>query len=241
VVVVVEENHSYGDIVGNPQAPYFNALAGAGVSLTSLRAITHPSEPNYLALFSGSTQGVTSDACPLSFAGLNLGSELRAHGLTFTGFSEGLPRTGSTVCAAGAYGRKHAPWTDFTDLPGTVNQPLTAFPSDFARLPTVAFVIPNLDHDMHDGTIGEADGWLREHLGNYASWAVSHQSLLIVTWDEDDFSQANQIPTFVVGAGVRAHRVTTATTLYSVLRLIEDRYELPRLGSAATAAAISLG
>jgi hypothetical protein len=235
------ENHSYSDVIGSSQAPFINSLARTGKSLTQLFAITHPSEPNYLALFSGSVQGVTDDSCPHSYPSPNLGSELRTAHHTFVGYSEGLPSVGSTVCSAGEYARKHAPWVDFTNLPATTNQPFTAFPSDYAKLPTLSFVIPNLANDMHDGTVKQGDTWLQQHLGTYAQWATTHKSLLVVTWDEDDHSQNNQIPPVVVGAGVTPGVINTRATLYSLLRLFEDLYGLPRLGASATAPAIPLG
>ncbi|MDQ2796150.1 MAG: alkaline phosphatase family protein, partial [Actinomycetota bacterium] len=159
---------------------------------------------------------------------------------SFTGYSEGLPDAGSAVCTAGSYARKHVPWTDFASLPSSVNQPFTAFPTNFATLPTVAFVIPNLDHDMHDGTVGQADTWIRQHLDRYATWARTHHSLLVITWDEDDRSENNRIPTFVVGANVPAKQVSNRLTSYSLLRALEDRYTLPRLGASASAPALSL-
>ena len=77
----------------------------------------------------------------------------------------------------------------------TVEQSFSAFPTtDFSSLPDVSFVIPNLNDDMHDGTIGEADTWLDNNISAYAQWAVTHNSLLIVTWDENDGSAGNQIP-----------------------------------------------
>lgn len=164
VVVVVMENHSSANVTGNPQAPYINALAGRGALLTQSFAVAHPSEPNYLALFTGSTHGVTSDACPLTLTGTNLAAELAQAGATFTGYSEGLPTAGDRVCSSGRYARKHAPWVNFASLPTTVNQPFTAFPTDFTTLPTVAFVIPDLEHDMHDGSVSTGDTWLAEHL-----------------------------------------------------------------------------
>ena len=240
IVVVVMENHSYSEIIGNANAPYLNSLAKQGMSLTQMHGATHPSQPNYLALFSGSTQGITNDSCPHSFGTDNLGNQLRATGLgwSFAGYSEGLPSVGSQVCTSGNYARKHVPWTDFTDLPGSVNQPFTNFPSDFAQLPTVAFVIPNLAHDMHNGTIAQGDTWVRDHLSAYATWAKTHDSLLIVTWDEDDFTQSNHIPTVIVGANVPAKQVTQTLNTYSVLRLIEERYGVKLLGASATAARI---
>src|SRR6266481_2356328 len=90
-VVVIMENSSYADIAASTADPYINQLARRGALFTQSYAITHPSEPNYLALFSGSTQGVTDDSCPLTFAGANLASELLAAGFSFAGYSESLP------------------------------------------------------------------------------------------------------------------------------------------------------
>src|SRR5216684_6943291 len=103
IVIVVEENHGYSEIIGSSQAPYINTLADEGASFTSSHAITHPSQPNYLALFSGSTQGITDDSCPHTFSTPNLAGELEAASYTFGGFSEDMPSTGSTVCTSGEY------------------------------------------------------------------------------------------------------------------------------------------
>ena len=94
-VVVVMENHSYADIIGNPAAPFINELAGRGALFTRSSAITHPSEPNYLALFSGSTQGVTDDGCPNRFTAPNLAADLIRVGKSFAGYAEDLPGPGS--------------------------------------------------------------------------------------------------------------------------------------------------
>ena len=124
VLVVVMENKDPGEIIGNAAAPYLTGLARAGASFTDAHAETHPSQPNYLALFSGSTQGVTDNGCDHRLTAPNLGSALLASGRTFAGYSEGLPQAGSTVCTAGRYARKHSPWVNFTDLPGaTTNLP----------------------------------------------------------------------------------------------------------------------
>lgn len=99
VVVVMEENHSYSDVIGDTtHAPYINSLAQKGVSFTQSFAVEHPSQPNYLDPFSGSNQGVTSDNCPAGpFGADNLGAELLGAGLSFAGYSEGLPSDGSTA------------------------------------------------------------------------------------------------------------------------------------------------
>jgi phosphatidylinositol-3-phosphatase len=232
VVVVIEENHADSQIVGDANAPYLNALGRTGVVLTRSFGVAHPSEPNYLALFSGSTQGLTDDSCPHSYSGDNLGHQLRSEGHGFTAYSESLPSTGFAGCSAGPYARKHAPWTDFPDLPASVSKPMTAFPTDYAALPTVSFVVPDLDHDMHDGTVAQADAWLRTHLGDYVSWARTHNSLLVVTWDEDDNTSSNHIPGLLAGAHLKSGSYGGRVDHYTLLRTIEAAYGLAPLGTA---------
>lgn len=239
VVVVVEENHGYSQIIGSSQAPYINTLATEGALFTKSYALTHPSQPNYLALFSGSTQGITDDSCPHTFSAKSLESELIAAGKSFTGYSEDLPTVGSTVCAWGLYVRKHAPWTDFSKDLRTDNQPFTSFPTDFRKLPTVAWVIPNLDDDMHDGTIQQADSWLQTNLMPYVTWAQNNNSLLIVQWDEDQGTSVNRIPTIFVGPMVKPGKYSETINHYNILRTIEDMYALPSLGKSATAKSIT--
>jgi hypothetical protein len=229
------ENHTAAEVIGNPQAPYLTSLAQQGLSLTKSFGVTHPSQPNYLAFFSGSTHRLTSDTCPHTFSGPNLATELVNAGYTFIGYSESLPRAGYSGCTAGAYARKHNPWVDFSGLPPSVNQPFTAFPTDYARLATVSIVVPNLNHDMHDGTITEGDSWLRHYLGGYANWVTHHNSLLIVTWDEDDGSARNLIPTIIIGGDLLTGTDSTISNQYTLLRTIEDAYHLPHLGGSASA------
>ena len=243
VVLVMEENHAYNEIIGDTtDAPYINnTLAAGGASFTQSFAIEHPSEPNYLDLFSGSNQGVTDDSCPHTFGTANEGAQLIAAGDTFAGYSEGLPSVGSTACTSGAYARKHVPWTNFSNVPSADNLPFSSFPSsaNFASLPTVSWVIPNLNDDMHDGTIQQGDTWLQNNIDAYAQWAKSHNSLLVVTWDEDDSSQSNQIPTVFYGAGIKAGQYSETINHYNVLRTIEDMYGLPYAGSASSATPIT--
>ncbi len=141
--------------------------------------MTHPSQPNYLALFSGSTQGVTDDSCPHTFTTASLGDQLIAAGRTFVGYCETCRTPAPPAAGAASTPRKHNPWVNFATLPGAAtNQPLTAFPTDFDQLPDVSFVIPNLTDDMHDGTVAQGDTWLQAHLGDYVTWAKTHNSLL---------------------------------------------------------------
>jgi acid phosphatase len=239
IVVVLEENHGYTQIIGSSQAPYINTLASEGALFTNSHAITHPSEPNYLALFSGSTQGITDDSCPHTFSAANLGSELIAAKDSFTGYAEGLPSTGSTVCTSGEYARKHAPWTDFSNVPSSDSKPFSSFPTTFSSLPTISWVVPDLLDDMHDGTIQQADSWLQTHLQAYVTWAKTNNSLLIVTWDEDQGTTGNRIATIFVGPMVKPGKYAEYITHYNVLRTLEAIYGLPYAGKSASVTTIT--
>jgi acid phosphatase len=240
IVVVVFENKSYQQVTQSGQAPWLHDLMADSLVFTDSHAVTHPSQPNYLALFSGSTQGVTDDHCPVSLGDRpNLARQLLDAGLGFAGYSEDLPGPGSHACGGGQYAGKHNPWADFANVPASANLPFSAFPSTLDSLPTVSFVVPNLCHDMHDCPVATGDTWASGHLDGYRRWAGSHGSLLVVTFDEDDNSSANQILTLVAGAGVRPGVYPRRIDHYAVLRAIEDCYGLAALGAAASAPGIT--
>jgi acid phosphatase len=207
VVVVIEENHGFSQIIGNKDCPTFNAWASEGALLTHYSAISHPSQPNYLALFAGDTFGSKDDVCPIPgspFTTPNLYTALKAVGVDFVGYSEDQPAAGSTDCKAGGkmgYRRKHNPWANFGNVPAEASLPFSAFPKDFTKLPAMAIVVPNLENDMHDGTPAQADAWLTKELGDYALWCASHKSLLIVTFDEDNGAEENRVPTNPASTG----------------------------------------
>lgn len=232
IVIVVEENRSFSQIIGNREAPYLNALAKRGVLFTRSRGVTHPSQPSYLALFSGTTRGIGSNACPLELSGENLAGALIAQGLNFISYSESMPEAGFEGCIYGAYVRKHNPLANWKEL-AAFNQPFDAFPQDFAQLPTVALVVPNQLNDMHDGSIAQGDAWLARNIEAYAQWAMTHNSLLIVTWDEDDGSEDNRIATIFAGAMVKPGRSAQRINHYTLLRTITGMYGLPPLGLSA--------
>jgi acid phosphatase len=142
VVVVIEENHGYEQIIGNPDAAFINKLAADGALLTNSHGIQHPSQPNYFALYAGSTFGV-ADSNNHSLPDPTLATVLQAAGESFIGYVDpGSPR-------------RHNPWESFPEG-FAVERNISAFPSGFSQLPDMAFVIPNLIHDMHDGTVAQA-------------------------------------------------------------------------------------
>jgi PKD repeat protein len=238
VVMLILENHSSGEILGNPAAPYINSLAASGANMTSSFALTHPSQPNYIGLFSGSLNGVTDNSCPLTLSADNLGAQLISSGQGFVGYAEDLPSVGYTGCTSGAYARKHSPWVNFTNVPASANRPLTQFPTDYSTLPAVSIVIPNLQHDMHDGSIAQGDAWVQAQLDGYVQWAKQHNSVFLLTFDEDDNTANNQIATIVQGQRVQPGQYSEHISHYDVLRTLQDAYGLPPIGNTATASPI---
>jgi phosphatidylinositol-3-phosphatase len=239
IVVVIEENHSYSEIVGNASAPYITSLANNGAKMTQSFAVTHPSEPNYLALFSGSTQGITDDSCPHTFSGENLGHQLINAGKSFKGYSESMPSDGYTGCTSGNYARKHNPWVNFSNVPASSNLRFADFPTTFGNLPKVSIVVPNLCDDMHDCSVSTGDTWLKNHLGAYATWAKANNSLLVVTFDEDDHSASNRIATVFYGAHVATGSYSEHITHYTVLRTLETLNGLGCAGNSCSVSAIT--
>jgi hypothetical protein len=262
IVIIVEENKDYEQIIGNKNASYINdVLRKEGAILTKCYAEEHHSEGNYFWLFSGSNQRVGFiDSVPgRDFATSNLGEELIRAGRSFKGYSEGLPEIGSLVTEQRLYARKHAPWVSFSNVPRGKTVADSShlrfpedFPSDYNLLPTVSFVIPNLVHDMHNGStpsgILAGDKWLREHIDGYYNWAKQHNSLLILTFDENsqsplmggvtdpadkDPKKSNRIVTILAGAHIKHGEYSEGkgVTHVNVLRTLEAMYKLNRSGS----------
>ncbi len=232
IVIVVEENKDYEQIIDSKNASYINdVLRKEGASLTQMYAEEHHSEGNYFWLFSGSNQNVGfRDKVPrIGLKTSNLGAELIRTQRTFKGYSEDLPAIGSRLRESGLYARKHVPWISFSNVPNgkTLDDSSNLrfkedFPSDYNSLPTVSFVIPNLVHDMHNGAAPESvmtgDQWLKDHIDGYYQWAKQHNSLLILTFDESgestvlggatnpanpDPRKRNHIVTILAGAHVK--------------------------------------
>ena len=253
IVIVILENHAYSQIIGSGSAPYINSLSKDAYSanFTYSYAITHPSQPNYLDLYSGSNQGVTDDNNPPNdpFTTANLGRQLINASGSYSTYSESLPSVGYNGDSYGAYVRKHNPaanWmgTGTNRIPSTTNKPFTAFPTDYTKLPTVSIVVPNQNNDMHNGSdptrITTGDTWVKNHLNNYVQWAKTHNSLFILTFDEDDDKHGNRIVTIFTGSMVKSGQYSTTINHYRVLRTIENIYGLPYAGNAANVKTITV-
>ena len=253
IIILIEENQTNATIIGQTSSvPYINALAqdSDAVVFSNFYALEHPSQPNYLDLFSGNNQGVLDDNVPGNYPWTtpNMAAELLNKSLTFVTYSQDLPSVGfdGANSTSGSYVRKHNPVTNWVgtgtnQVPATLNQPFSAFPTDFSQLPTVCYVVPDQDSDMHNGsapttcTIG--DYWMHEHLDSLFHWIRDNNALFIYTFDEDDYFHGNNISLLLYGPMVKG-QVGGATnnvhyTLYSLLRTIEDMYNLGEHAGAA--------
>jgi acid phosphatase len=248
IVVVIFENQSYGDVIGQPSAPTFNRMATRYALLTRYYGVAHPSLPNYLALVSGSTQGVLTDCTDCSFDARNLADTIKASGRTWKTYAEGLPEPGFTGSSSGRYAKKHNPFLYFQHIassPATLRRivPFPQFASDLARgrLPAFSLVVPDLCNDMHDCSTSTGDAWLAKFLPPLLSSKQLAGSAVFVTFDESPHGAAdNHVATLVLGPMVRrGARSKASYTHYSLLRTIEDAWRLRPLGRSATAVPVT--
>jgi len=236
VVWIVMENHGYSSVVGSAAAPYLASLGSECGLATYYRAVAHPSLPNYLALTSGTTDGIVDDGEPSAHhvATTNLFSQLKGD---WRALEESMPGACDKV-TSGSYAARHDPAAYYTDLASTCSRddlPLRAPPPLSAAF---TFVTPNICDDMHDCPVATGDAWLARFVpGLLASSEYrSGEMVLFITWDESDTGPANEVATFVVAPSVpRGTRAATPFTHYSLLRTTEQLLGLPLLGAARTA------
>jgi phosphatidylinositol-3-phosphatase len=242
VVVIVLENKSYDEV---STQPYVSALIRRGAVFTRSFAVADNSQPNYLALWAGSTLGVASNSCPppgSPFAVENLGHACEAAGLTWRAYSENLPAAGDAVCAADAdlYTRKHDPWTNFSNLDHSNERPYADLAADIARghLPRLALVVPNNCNNSHDCSAAVSDAWLAANVPAILG-ALGPNGVLVLTWDEGNSGSSNHILTVFVGEPVQAGYVSNVEiNHYTVLRAICEALGLVPFGTAAHQASI---
>jgi phosphatidylinositol-3-phosphatase len=244
VVLVVFENHEATEIAGSSSAPTFNALARSYASLTNYDAVAHPSLPNYLALVSGSTQGITSDCTGCIVSARSLADTLEAAGKTWKTYADDLPYRGFTGSSAGRYAKKHDPFLYFRTVVDSRARrtrvvPFTQLARDLARhrLPDFSLVVPNLCDDMHDCSVATGDAWLKARIVPLLHSPELRGGVVFVVFDEgtSDTGGGGRIEALALGPTVRRDsRFTKATNHYGLLRTIEDAWGLPRLGHSRT-------
>jgi hypothetical protein len=230
------ENEDFGSIIGSGSAPYLNSLASTYGSATDYSAISHPSLPNYIALTSGSDQGIADDSDPSSHP-LNVPSIFSQ---LPGGASRSLEQDMPSNCArgnSGDYAVRHNPETYYTNVAAdcsTYDVPLGAVPDLSARF---TFVTPNLINDMHDGTISDGDNFLKSFVPGLIATPQyqAGSTVIFITWDENSGGSGNQIPCIVISPYTHGVKDATPYTHYSLLRTTEELLGLPLLGNAASA------
>jgi phosphatidylinositol-3-phosphatase len=241
VMVIVEENRNRSEVIGAPNMPYLNSLANKYGNTTKWNGVAHPSLPNYLALISGSTEGVIDDGCGYSFVDApTIGSELSLAGISWKAYLEELPEAGSEVCTSGAYAKKHNPFAYFPETNGPNVVPASQFRADESsgQLPDLIFFMPNLINDGHDGTNEQVDNYLEGLVpGVLASSWYAEDGTVIITWDESNGEE--EIPTVVIHGTGSGQVLTAAGNHYGTLATIEDLYAVPLLGHAAGATTLA--
>jgi acid phosphatase len=252
--MIIMENKEYGRIVGSSSAPYMNQLIARYGQATNLYAETHPSEPNYIALTSGGLQGTSGDGT-YDLPAPNLFDQVEASGRTWHVYAQGYPGgcfktfqaapVQDGIGAAGDYVRKHNPAISYTSISGNPARcanitNLTGFDAAAADF---EMIIPNEINDMHSGSVSAGDYFLNSFVSQLVKSPAFEDSLLIVTFDEGDSSDqgGGHIATILASPNMTpGSRFADPATHYSLLRTIEQAWNLPFLGKAATASTITL-
>jgi acid phosphatase len=255
-------------------------LVPLGAQFTAFSAFHHPSQPNYIEFFAGTNQlwidrktvPICGDSCLAEKSTrINLFTAIRNGKRTFGGWAEDLPpvagKSPADICEICYFAARHCPWLNFTDVPNRVSHPTSRFPQmakGFAALPTISIVIPNLIHDMHSTNaqncntgpndipteVAFGDAWLKQNMNNYVQWAMKHNSLFIMVFDENEGTEdtkcvrlgpgQNVVPLVIVGQPVKSGvTVTTPYNPYDLLRTILTMYDLDPFGGAKNANVIT--
>jgi phosphatidylinositol-3-phosphatase len=243
------ENKEYTSVVGSSKAPYINSLIDKYGLATAVYAERHPSEPNYIAQTSGSTQGVTDDG-NYNLGVNNLFDQIEASGRTWRSVQQGYPGkcfTGSSSSSvvdgagkSGGYVRKHNPAISYTSISGNAAKcaNITNLASFDPAAADFQFITPNMINDMHDGSVADGDNFLKAFLPQILNSAAFANSLVIVTFDEGttNTNGGGHIMTIMITPNMTPGFKATATyDHYSMLRTIEDAWNLPCLGNACSA------
>lgn len=242
VVVVVLENHSYGQVAGS--SPFLNRLASECALATDYLAVSHPSLPNYLALTSGSTDGIGSDCTGCRTSAPSIFGQL--HG-DWRSYLESMPSPGYRGAFAGQYAKKHNPASYYTRIAPEYGRdavplgtPTTGrLARDLARstLARFSLIVPNLCDDEHDCPIAEGDRWLRTWMPLILASPSyrSGRTVVLVTYDEGTGAD-NRVYTVAVAPSIRPGTIVrTPLDHYALLRTAEQLLELPCLAHACDA------
>lgn len=248
VFLVVEENHSFTEVIGNSSMPYLNGLASKYALAKQYFANAHPSIPNYLMLTTGQMETLNDN-----FSGTigddNVVRELVSVGKTWKTYQESIPSAGYLGGDDLPYVRRHNPFSLLSDVQNSTTQaanivPFTQFTTDLANnsLPNFSFIVPDVNNDAHDGTLATADSWLQSNMAPLiASSTFQSGGLLVILFDEGELSDFNhgggQVAAVIVSSNGKPN--FQSQTLYqhqSTLRLVLEALGVKKFpGQAATA------
>jgi hypothetical protein len=246
ILVIMEENHSLGEVFPAGM-PYLWQLAQRYGYASDYAAITHPSLPNYLAIFSGSAFNDPPDCSPgpgCSYPGPSVFGQALAMGKTARAFQESMPAP-CDRSNSGTYAVRHNPWAYIPaeaaacragDVPsGTPSGGALASDVRAGTLPNVGLLTPNLINDAHDGTLGQADAWLRQWIPVIMSgpdWR-HHRLAIAVAFDEGETT--NQVPLVLIAPGLSGTVIRQPLDHYALTRLIDTVISASPLRRAARA------
>lgn len=213
VFLLVEENHSYSSVIGNSAMPYLNSLASKYGLVTQYYANTHPSIGNYFMMTAGQTITNNDSQCS-TLTQDNIVRHLLTAGKTWKAYAESLPSAGYTGCSGYPYAKKHNPLAYFSDVANSSEKynlvPFSRFASDLTNhtLPQFSFIVPNLLHDAHDGSLAVADSWLKTNIAPLiASSTFQTDGILIIVFDEsvdtDTAHGGGHVAAVVIGPKVK--------------------------------------
>jgi phosphatidylinositol-3-phosphatase len=245
-MVVMLENRGYTATLGTCSAdPYLCSLASSYASVTGWTGVTHPSEPNYVAVESGGIQGCTSDTACAAFSvtAPDLGAQLTTQGVPWVSWQESIPSACYTGQTSGTYALKHS-FGGFFAADKTPCR-ILPYPGSAAAVSTLTgtappdfvWITPNLQDDMHDGSVQQGDAWLKSNIAPVLAspWFTDGNATVIVTMDESFAGPTVPMVVISSAAAGKGH-VAMSGNHYGLLRTIEETYGLPLLGNAANAA-----
>jgi phosphatidylinositol-3-phosphatase len=236
------ENKNYSQIINSAAAPYINSLISEGTLFTNFHAIGHPSYPEYIRFFAGTDNGKKDDFCinGTPYKNLNLYTQLNQKGKTFAWYSEDLPEPGSDICNSGAYVERHNPTQCFSNVPKSVNKRWLDFPTDYSILENVVCISPNLNNDMHNGTIAKGDAWVENNLKTLIDWCKTHNSVFVVYFDEDNGTSDNHIAVIAIGQNIKKkYKSDIYYNHYNWTRTILEKYGADQIANSVNIQAIN--
>ncbi len=246
VYVIVMENKEYNSIVGSSNAPFINQLIQQYGLATNYTGVAHPSEPNYVAMWAGSTYGITNDGV-YNLTGPTVADQLEAAGKSWMVYSQNYPvsSNGSPSCytgtsasggpdgSPGSYQRKHNPAISFTSVSGDLQRcadHLTNFSHFNPAAANFNLVVPNQCNDMHDCSVSTGDSWLQSwlpsHILNTSTWSQTN-SAVIITWDEGTSGSGGggHVPTIIISKHTPAGYTSgTFANHYTLLSTIQEAF-----------------